>query len=132
MKFSVTAVFGLLMAEQAAAFAPHTSLARTYHQKNKNGGGSMAIAMAMDLPPAATSTSVELPVISQSGAGPVDVRYSDFLRLVSADRIEKATFSSDGTQLLGVDVDGVRVKIESLPNDPSLLTELTDHKVRQS
>ena len=87
------------------------------------------MSMAVDMPPA--STSIELPVIKQTGAGPADVRYSDFLRLVSANRIEKATFSADGTQLLGVDVDGVRVKIESLPNDPSLLTELTDHKVRQ-
>lgn len=124
MKFSVTAVLGLLMAEQAAAFAPHSPLART-HQKN----GARFMSMAVDMPPA--STSIELPVIKQTGAGPADVRYSDFLRLVSANRIEKATFSADGTQLLGVDVDGVRVKIESLPNDPSLLTELTDHKVRQ-
>jgi cell division protease FtsH len=114
------------MAEQAAAFAPHSPLA-THHQSKKNGERFMA--MAVNMPPAATS--VELPVIKQSGAGPADVRYSDFLRLVSANRIEKATFSADGTQLLGVDVDGVRVKIESLPNDPSLLTELTDHKVRQ-
>jgi hypothetical protein len=30
---------------------------------------------------------------------------------------------------LGVDVDGVRLKIESLPNDPDLLTQLTAHKV---
>jgi cell division protease FtsH len=125
MKFSITAVFGLLLAEQAAAFAPHSPLART-HQHNKNNGARF-MAMAADLPPA--SKSVELPVIQQSGNGPADVRYSDFLKLVSADRIEKATFSSDGTQLLGVDVDGVRVKIESLPNDPGLLTELTSHKV---
>jgi cell division protease FtsH len=128
MKFSVTVVLGLLVAEQAAAFAPHSPLGRTHHQSKKNGERFMA--MAVDMPPASTS-SIELPVIKQSGAGPAEVRYSDFLRLVSANRIEKATFSADGTQLLGVDVDGVRVKIESLPNDPSLLTELTDHKVRK-
>jgi cell division protease FtsH len=57
------------------------------------------------------------------------VRYSDFLKLVNADKIEKVTFSSDGSQLLGVDVEGTRVQIESLPNDPDLLTQLTQHKV---
>jgi cell division protease FtsH len=30
---------------------------------------------------------------------------------------------------LGVDVNGVRVAIEALPNDPDLLTQLTQHKV---
>lgn len=48
---------------------------------------------------------------------------------MNADRVEKVTFSADGTKLLGVDTDGVRIKIESLPNDPSLLNELTAHKV---
>ena len=57
------------------------------------------------------------------------VRYSDFLKLVNADRIEKVTFSADGTQLLGVDAEGVRLAIEALPNDPDLLTQLTSHKV---
>ena len=130
MKFSVTAVFGLLMAEQVAAFTPqYTPLARTHRQRNNNGQ-RLVMAVDMDMPP--ISTSVELPpVIKQSGVGPADVRYSDFLRLVNANRIEKVTFSADGTQLLGVDLDGVRIKIEALPNDPSLLTELTEHKVRQ-
>jgi hypothetical protein len=32
---------------------------------------------------------------------------------------------------LGVDVDGARVKIEALPNDPDLLNDLTTHKVRR-
>jgi cell division protease FtsH len=59
----------------------------------------------------------------------VDVRYSDFLKLVNADRVEKVTFSADGTKLLGVDTDGVRLKLESLPNDPGLLNDLTNHKV---
>lgn len=73
-----------------------------------------------------------LPVIQSRGGAPVDVRYSDFLKLVNADRIEKVTFSADGTQLLGVDTEGVRIKIEALPNDPDLLTQLTSHKVRWS
>jgi hypothetical protein len=69
-------------------------------------------------------------VVKNAAGGPTDVRYSEFLRLVDADKIEKVTFSSDGTQLLGVDVDGTRLKIQSLPNDPDLLSQLTAHKVR--
>ena len=79
-----------------------------------------------DMPPANNN----LPVVEANQYGPADVRYSDFLRLVNGNRVEKVTFSSDGTQLLGVDVDGARLKIESLPNDPDLLTQLTSHKVR--
>jgi hypothetical protein len=75
--------------------------------------------------------AVDLPVVQQNSNGaPADVRYSDFVKLVNGDRMEKVTFSADGTQLLGVDVDGVRVKLEALPNDPELLTQLTTHKVR--
>lgn len=79
------------------------------------------------MPPAPPAEN--LPVIQANQYGPTDVRYSEFIKLVNADRIEKVTFSSDGTQLLGVDVDGARVKIEALPNDPELLTQLTQHKV---
>jgi hypothetical protein len=50
--------------------------------------------------------------------------------MVKANKIEKVTFSLDGTQLLGVDTDGSWIKIEALPNDPQLLTDLTLHKVR--
>jgi len=88
--------------------------------------------MAMDEAPvtaAAAATPTDMPVIQSKGGAPVDVRYSDFLKLVNGDRVEKVTFSSDGTQLLGVDTEGVRIKIESLPNDPDLLTQLTSHKV---
>merc|ERR1719478_1056022 len=70
-----------------------------------------------------------MPVIQSRGGAPVDVRYPDFLKLVNGDRIEKVTFSADGTQLLGVDTDGTRIKLEALPNDPDLLTQLTTHKV---
>merc|ERR1719232_631284 len=83
----------------------------------------------MDVAPPDLSSNQNLPVIESRGGAPVDVRYSDFLRLVNGDRIEKVTFSADGTKLLGVDTDGVRVKIEALPNDPDLLTALTNHKV---
>lgn len=80
--------------------------------------------------PAALERQVETPVIARNpNGGPSDVRYSEFLKLVDSDKIEKVTFSADGTQLLGVDVDGTRLKIQSLPNDPDLLTQLTNHKV---
>ena len=84
--------------------------------------------MAVDMP--AEPAASEAPIIQANPYGaPTDVRYSDFLTLVNKDRIEKVTFSADGTQLLGVDVDGVRLKIEALPNDPDLLTSLSKHKV---
>jgi hypothetical protein len=119
MKFAVATVMGLLLAEKAAAFAPSGPFTKKQHS---NSGRFMA----MDMPPATN----EVPVVQKSSYGPVDVRYSEFVKMVNGDKIEKVTFSSDGTQLLGVDVDGTRVKIESLPNDPDLLSSLTTHKVR--
>jgi hypothetical protein len=124
MKFAFTAAMGLLLADQASAFAPFTPVSTKY---NAQGSSSRFMAMAADLPPAAQS--VEVPVVQKSGYGPTDVRYSEFLGMVDGNKIEKVTFSADGTQLLGVDVDGARLKIESLPNDPELLTQLTAHKV---
>lgn len=119
MKISIAAITAFLLAEQASAFVspsqPFTSSSKTY------------MAMDVDMPPAAAN----VPVIQKSQYGPTDVRYSDFLKLVDSDKVEKVTFSADGSQLLGVDVDGTRVKIEALPNDPSLLNALTDHKVRR-
>jgi len=123
MKFAITATMGLLLAEQAAAFAPFTPVSLKYNTKSSSAN---FMAMDVDLPAA---QNVEVPIIQKSSYGPTDVRYSDFLKLVNADKIEKVTFSADGTQLLGVDVDGTRVKIEALPNDPDLLTQLTEHKV---
>ena len=37
--------------------------------------------------------------------------------------------SPDGNQLLGIEKNGARIKLDALPNDPLLLTQLTDHKV---
>ena len=39
------------------------------------------------------------------------------------------TFSSNGQQLLGFGKDGVRIKMDALPDDPQLLSQLTEHKV---
>lgn len=38
-------------------------------------------------------------------------------------------FCFPSQQLLGVDKEGKRIKIDTLPNDPGLLTQLTSHKV---
>jgi ATP-dependent Zn protease len=121
MKFATTAVMSLLLAEQSTAFVPFSPIKTSYK--------TSAMSMALDTPPPAIETP-DLPVIQRNQYGPTDIRYSDFLKLVNKDKIEKVTFSADGTQLLGVDEDGTRLKIESLPNDPDLLTQLTSHKVR--
>ena len=106
----------------SAAFAPAS------HVNNFKAQSRSAL---FDMPAAepATTTADNLPVIQSRGGAPAEVRYSDFLKLVQADKLEKVTFSADGTQLLGVDTEGVRLKIEALPNDPDLLTQLTSHKV---
>eukprot|EP00574_Skeletonema_japonicum_P002133 CAMPEP_0201718940 /NCGR_PEP_ID=MMETSP0593-20130828/4323_1 /ASSEMBLY_ACC=CAM_ASM_000672 /TAXON_ID=267983 /ORGANISM="Skeletonema japonicum, Strain CCMP2506" /LENGTH=664 /DNA_ID=CAMNT_0048209327 /DNA_START=224 /DNA_END=2218 /DNA_ORIENTATION=+ len=109
---------------EVTAFAPPASTQYTR---------AAPLSMAVDMPPAeetsVVASSSDMPVIQSRGGAPVDVRYSDFLKLVNGDRIEKVTFSADGTQLLGVDTDGTRIKLEALPNDPDLLTQLTSHKV---
>lgn len=123
MKFATTALLALLLAEQTTSFAPFTPVKTNFKT-------STTLSMALDMPPPVDNTSAAAaPVVQKSQYGPTDVRYSDFLKLVDGDKIEKVTFSADGTQLLGVDVDGTRLKIEALPNDPGLLSQLTDHKV---
>jgi len=126
MKFATLAVVASLCSNmsEVTAFAPPASTQYTR---------AAPLSMAVDMPPAeetsVVASSSDMPVIQSRGGAPVDVRYSDFLKLVNGDRIEKVTFSADGTQLLGVDTDGTRIKLEALPNDPDLLTQLTSHKV---
>lgn len=123
MKLSITALTCLLLTDKTLAFAPHTVL----QTRSSTGSGSNRfMAMDMEAPPA---PKPDVPVIQNSYGQPSEVRYSDFLKLVNTDRIEKVTFSADGSQLLGVDVDGARIRIEALPNDPDLLSQLTSHKV---
>lgn len=125
MKFSVAAVASLFLADHALAFvAPQSPLHFTQQRTT-----SSSLNMAVDMPPAADSSAAPALVQKNAYGQPSDVRYSDFLRMVNDDKVEKVTFSADGTQLLGVDVDGTRLKIESLPNDPELLNSLTNHKV---
>lgn len=82
-----------------------------------------------------------------------DVRYSQFLKLVGKRQIERVTFNSEGTQLVGLlrppkrrwfsfFDGGARqrqqqarptprqlVRIPNLPNDPALLNTLTDYNI---
>jgi cell division protease FtsH len=121
MKVNAYVLAAALSLQSAAAFAP-LSFHGTRTQQS-----SAPLYMALEAPPAATT---EAPIVrTNPGNGPVTVRYSEFLKLVNGDKIEKVTFSADGTQLLGVDADGTRLAIEALPNDPELLTQLTTHKV---
>jgi hypothetical protein len=125
MKFSLSVISALLLADYASAFTTHSSLLKS---------SSSHLYMAAMPAPAAPVAAIEQqePAPSYYSGGqqqPVDVRYSDFIKLVDSNRIEKVTFSADGTQLLGMDVDGSRLKIMALPNDPALLTQLTSHKV---
>eukprot|EP00579_Thalassiosira_antarctica_P023418 CAMPEP_0201986764 /NCGR_PEP_ID=MMETSP0904-20121228/91442_1 /ASSEMBLY_ACC=CAM_ASM_000553 /TAXON_ID=420261 /ORGANISM="Thalassiosira antarctica, Strain CCMP982" /LENGTH=714 /DNA_ID=CAMNT_0048540839 /DNA_START=124 /DNA_END=2269 /DNA_ORIENTATION=- len=121
MKFSTLAVVASFLASNGVtAFAPPQQITRT---------SRLSMAMEEAPPAPVSSTEREMPVIQSKGGAPVDVRYSDFLQLVNGDKVEKVTFSADGTQLLGVDTDGTRLKLEALPNDPDLLTQLTSHKV---
>ena len=133
MKFASTIIAGLLLAEKTSAFVPQSIVNTQQSRTHSNSQSSSFLNMAMDMPQAepAETTTVAPAIIQQNAYGqPSEVRYSDFLKLVKADKVEKVTFSADGTQLLGVDVDGARIRIEALPNDPDLLTELTSHKVR--
>ena len=111
MKFLIFATLGLVLPEKVTSFSPLLPISQKSLAKSL-----LTTSMAMD---------VEVPVIQRSSYGPANLRYSDFLKLVDANKIEKVSFSSDGTNMIGVDVDGTRFAIEALPNDPDLLTQLT-------
>ena len=82
---------------------------------------SSAPALAADATPPA--------IVRQQDASTTRWRYSEFIKEVLGDNVEKVTFSSDGQQLLAIDTDGNRHKLEAIPNDPELLNTLTSHKV---
>lgn len=102
------------------------------------------------------STSIRSAISTmRAGAGGhvEDVRYSQFLKLVGKRQIERVTFNSEGTQLVGLlrppkrrwfsfFDGGARqrqqqarptprqlVRIPNLPNDPALLNTLTDYNI---
>ncbi|CAM9872434.1 unnamed protein product [Chrysoparadoxa australica] len=87
---------------------------------------TMSPALALDSPPqAAPQQTAQVATIGEVS----EVRYSDFVKEVLGDKIEKVSFSSDGQRLVAVDTDGNRQRLDALPNDPELLTILTKHKV---
>lgn len=92
---------------------------------------SSALAVDVAVSPFAEVASQAPPAMmkSQSVQTVEDIRYSDFVSAVEKDEIEKVSFSYDGKKLIAVDTDGMRVKMDSIPNDPELLTILTKHKV---
>ena len=121
MKYTLAVITALLVADNNVS---------AFISPSRYGSSRSTRLMDMPVPAATITTTSDLPTVQPNTYGqPTDVRYSDFLKLVNSNRIEKVTFSADGTQLLGVDADGVRLKIEALPNDPDLLTQLTSHKV---
>mmetsp|Transcript_31566 Transcript_31566/g.94454 ORF Transcript_31566/g.94454 Transcript_31566/m.94454 type:complete len:135 (-) Transcript_31566:206-610(-) len=130
MKFSALSLVALMFSS-ADAFQPHAKISTSFRSRARYMSMDMDMPAANNAPAIVQKTSAAdtLPELKSIGGAPVDVRYSDFLKLVKGDRIEKVTFSADGTKLLGVDTDGVRVQLTSLPNDPELLTDLTSHKV---
>eukprot|EP00548_Thalassiothrix_antarctica_P001376 CAMPEP_0194146282 /NCGR_PEP_ID=MMETSP0152-20130528/20495_1 /TAXON_ID=1049557 /ORGANISM="Thalassiothrix antarctica, Strain L6-D1" /LENGTH=708 /DNA_ID=CAMNT_0038846767 /DNA_START=65 /DNA_END=2191 /DNA_ORIENTATION=- len=129
MKFSLIAVSSLVILANTSS-----TNAFVIPQKRVAAGRTTLWAADQPLPPppklTQQYTEEGIPIIQPNQYGqPTTVRYSDFLKLVDSDKMEKTTFSADGKQLLGVDVDGNRLKIEVLPNDPGLLNQLTTHKV---
>lgn len=83
---------------------------------------------AVDIqPPVETQTRAILN--RQQSDGPIPIRYRQFLDLIQEERIEKVTFSSDGQRLIAMDTDGIRYRLDALPNDPELLASLTEKMV---
>merc|ERR1719174_544149 len=125
MKYSILSTL-FLLSGGAEALVPSFSMPRTFKS-------SRGITYSPKLSPRLSVTSLYAdaapPAAIVRSGEPVDVRYSEFVSQVKNDKLEKVTFSSDGTRLLAVDTDGQRLKIEALPNDPDLLTMLTQHKV---
>jgi cell division protease FtsH len=81
------------------------------------------------MPPAVVRQAEPPAVVRQAEVKTGQWRYSEFISEVTNDNVEKVTFSSDGQQLLAIDTDGGRHKLEAIPNDPELLNTLTSHKV---
>eukprot|EP00181_Compsopogon_caeruleus_P001079 CAMPEP_0184686358 /NCGR_PEP_ID=MMETSP0312-20130426/22121_1 /TAXON_ID=31354 /ORGANISM="Compsopogon coeruleus, Strain SAG 36.94" /LENGTH=762 /DNA_ID=CAMNT_0027141349 /DNA_START=150 /DNA_END=2438 /DNA_ORIENTATION=+ len=84
------------------------------------------VPSAVTMAPQETSTTVDRQL---SANGIQNWRYSEFFDAVVNNKVEKVTFSADGSRVLAVDVDGNRFKLDALPNDPELLQTLTEHKV---
>ena len=106
-----------LLTPGACFMTPHSFAVRS--RGTHVSRGSVSSLKAMEMPPpqsdsTVTSAQVSLVTQTQSTLAPQNIRYSDFLKSVNSNTYEKVTFSSDGTKLLAVDVDGNRVKIDQV------------------
>ncbi len=90
MKFSAATITLLALStfsEETAAFAPYSHLGRFQHRQRTRPTGQLFMA-AGDVPPPS-----DIPVLNRNArGGPTNIRYSDFLRLVDGDQVEKVTF----------------------------------------
>jgi len=115
-RFGAATAAGLILASAVAGTAVPAAFA-----------DDMAGEEAM--PPAVVRQAEPPAVVRQAEVKTGQWRYSEFISEVTNDNVEKVTFSSDGQQLLAIDTDGGRHKLEAIPNDPELLNTLTSHKV---
>ena len=128
MKLSTLAILSIFVDVRlsiVSAFVPTQTVGNPHLSQR------YAANLPLPLPPPLVPQSPlpDTAIRSARGGGIVDLRYSEFLHMVQDNQLEKVTFSRSGNQLLGVAKDGIRVKLDTLPNDPDLLTQLTDHKV---
>lgn len=110
----------ILASVATSATAPAMAAADPVQMTGARPETSAAASRSMSADPAAPAPAAN---------GVQDWRYSEFIRAVEKDQVEKVTFSADGQRLLAVDTDGNRYKLDALPNDPDLLKTLTGHKV---
>eukprot|EP00547_Thalassionema_nitzschioides_P008065 CAMPEP_0194226278 /NCGR_PEP_ID=MMETSP0156-20130528/41543_1 /TAXON_ID=33649 /ORGANISM="Thalassionema nitzschioides, Strain L26-B" /LENGTH=108 /DNA_ID=CAMNT_0038958591 /DNA_START=395 /DNA_END=721 /DNA_ORIENTATION=+ len=59
----------------------------------------------------------------------MDFTYADFKSMLESNQIAKVTFSYDGKSMVFVDQKGDICSLSSLPDDPSLLSQLNQRKV---
>eukprot|EP00542_Grammatophora_oceanica_P010187 CAMPEP_0194047232 /NCGR_PEP_ID=MMETSP0009_2-20130614/23640_1 /TAXON_ID=210454 /ORGANISM="Grammatophora oceanica, Strain CCMP 410" /LENGTH=383 /DNA_ID=CAMNT_0038692781 /DNA_START=68 /DNA_END=1216 /DNA_ORIENTATION=+ len=123
MKFTALTVLSVL--STASAFATHKRLTQIPTIRNTG------LSMALDMPQAPNPAKVvDVPTLEKTQGGtPTDVRYSDFIKLVRANKVERVTVNGEGESLLGIDTEGVRFQIEQLPGDPDMFKELNEHNV---
>jgi rhodanese-related sulfurtransferase len=107
MKFNLALAAVLLVPpEQVRAFAPMS--------RNKANSQFSQLSMTdMPLPPVNSGTPV---ILQRNKNGQFkEIRYLNFVQLAIAKKVNIATFSGEGTQLLGLDPVGASLKIQALP-----------------
>eukprot|EP00186_Timspurckia_oligopyrenoides_P004740 CAMPEP_0182441496 /NCGR_PEP_ID=MMETSP1172-20130603/461_1 /TAXON_ID=708627 /ORGANISM="Timspurckia oligopyrenoides, Strain CCMP3278" /LENGTH=767 /DNA_ID=CAMNT_0024635825 /DNA_START=24 /DNA_END=2327 /DNA_ORIENTATION=+ len=130
----ISGLYGLINGKNISMKTRHAAAALlaslTVFVAMNSVGEALAIDTTMNPPVMVESTEQLTPTATQTQSNGVqDWRYSEFLKAIQENKVEKVTFSANGQQVLAVDSDGNRFKLEALPNDPDLLKELTEHKV---